>query len=199
MNSKRNKYIYEFAKQSDGEELANLLQKTTFNGNFELTYARNPNAYNSIKRDCEKFRVVIGRNTQNNKICGMGICSINKMLCQGKQENIAYLGGFRSVQNVVGDIPKMYKMLQLFCEENNVKYSYTTILKDNIYAQNLFTKKRKHFPFYIKIADYKVNIFKPKLKFKSKYICQQAKISDLIPLKKFNNMKPLKDKFYSRH
>ena len=185
MNKKTNKYIYEFAKENNGVELKNLLETSSFNGDYELIYTKRPNAYNSVSKDSENFAIAIGKNKITNEICGMGICSINKMLVDGKGENIAYLSGFRRKSNVGGNIIEMYRMLGDFCRNNIVKYTFTTILESNIHVRNMLTKKRKSMPDYIKIADYTVNIFKSKLKKTKKYFCNKAVESDLENLKDF--------------
>lgn len=185
MKKETDKYIYEYAIEKDGEELSELLEETAFDGDFNLAYARRPNAYNSLRQDSEKSAIIIVRDKNNNKIFGMGMCSINKMFVNGQVENIGYMSGFRRKQNMGGNILLIYQMFKDYCKENNVKYTYTTILEDNLHAQKLLTKKRKLMPDYVKIADYTVNIFKSKLKFKSDNKCTKAKEEDLEALKNF--------------
>lgn len=185
MNKKINKYIYEYASENDGTELSELLEETSFEGDYQLVYTRRPSVYESINKDSDKFAIIVGRNKNNNQICGMGICSVNKMLINGKIENVGYLSGFRKKQNIGGDIIRIYRMFNDYCKENNVKYTYTTILEDNLHAQKMLTKKRKSMPDYIKIADYTVNIFKSNLKYKSDNSCEKAKESDFETLKIF--------------
>ena len=196
MKKKTNKYTYEFANYNDGKELVSLLEEASFDGDYTLIYTKRPNAYESVEKDAKQFAIAIGRNTTTNEICGMGICTINKLLLDGQKNNIAYLSGFRRKKNIGGDISQVYKIFQNFCKDNNVKYTYTTILEDNISAQKLLTKKRKLLPHYIKIADYTVNIFKAKLQTNHLYNCTKAQENDLEKLKKFIENESKKKTFF---
>ena len=186
MKTETNKYIYNYATENDGNELAELLEETAFDGDFNIVYARRPNAFNSLRQDSEESAIIVARDkNDNNHIFGMGMCSINKMLVNGQVENIGYMNGFRRKQNMGGNILQIYQMFKDYCKEHKVKYTYTTILEDNLHAQKLLTKKRKLMPDYIKIADYTVNIFKSNLKYKSDNRCENAKESDYEALKIF--------------
>ena len=162
-----------------------MLEKTNFDGEFCLSYAKRPNAFLSVQRDCEKFAMVIVKNQQNKEIVGVGICLINKMYVNKQIENVAYLAGLRVDENSKVNIIKAYKMLEDFCAQNDVKYTYTTILKDNLYAQKMLTKKRNSIPDYIKIADYCVNIIRKNQKFDRNYVCKKADSNDFNTLKSF--------------
>ena len=162
------KYYYEHANIHDGEEISQLLEQADFNGDISLIYTKRPNAIDSINKDSEKSVVVIGRENSSNKIKGVGICTINKMMCGKKIENIAYLGGLRVDKSATLNIIDAYKLIETFVKENNVKYTYTTILEDNIYAQTMLTKKRKQMPYYNKITDYTVNVIGKNLFLSSK-------------------------------
>lgn len=186
MTQKTNsKYIYEFAAEKDGEEITALLEQTPFDGDIALAYARRPNAYASIMKDGEKNAIVIARNIQTRKIVGVGVCIINKMLVSGESANVAYLCGLRVNDDVNVNIIKSYQLLEEFCRENNVKYTYTTILSDNLYATNMLTKKRKTMPLYVKHSEYIVNFFRNNLKCNSNYECCPAREADFEKLYKF--------------
>lgn len=181
----KNKYVYEFATESDGEEISALLEQTSFEGDFELIYAKRPNACVSINRDGKKNAIVIARNCNTRKIVGAGICIINEMIVSNEVVNVGYLCGLRVDKNSTVNILKSYKMLKEFCDKNNVKYTYTTILPDNSYAIKMLTKKRNSMPLYIKHSDYAVHIIRKKLKFKSKYKCLKATENDFDKLLAF--------------
>lgn len=113
------------------------------------------------------------------------------MLVNDKYENIAYLGGFRIDNDSCLNIVEAYKILENFIKENNVKYTFTTILEDNIYAQKMLTKKRKIMPYYLKTADFTVNIFAKNLKYNTKYTVEKIKEQEKQKLIDFIN-------FYSK-
>ncbi|MBQ4077860.1 hypothetical protein IJD15_01595 [bacterium] len=179
------KYIFEFATEEDGEEISALLEQTAFDGDITLVYAKRPNAFVSVNKDSIKSAIVIGRNTETNKIVGVGICQIFEMLVDNNKERIAYLGGLRVDKTANLNIFSAYKLLENFVIENNVKYTYTTILEDNIYAQKMLTKKRKFMPEYKKISDYTVNIYKKNIRFKSNKNIELLKEEEIPKLKKF--------------
>ena len=176
------KYIYEFAAEKDGEEIASLLERKAFQGDVNICYAKRPNAYISISKDGEKNAIVIARNTQTQEIAGVGICIINEMYVSGEIVKVGYLCGLRTDENSTVNIVKSYKMLKNFCSLNNVKYTYTTILKDNLYAQKMLTKKRKTVPAYIPHSKYVVNIIKKGLRTNPKYNFAQATEKDFSKL-----------------
>lgn len=184
-NLNKDKYTYELATESDGEEISALLEQTAFNGDFELVYAKRPNACLSINRDGKKNAIVIARNCNTRKIVGVGICIINEMIVSNEVVNVGYLCGLRVDKNSTVNILKSYKMLKEFCDKNNVKYTYTTILPDNLYAIKMLTKKRKSMPLYIKHSDYTVHIVRKNLKFKSEHKCLKATENDFSKLLAF--------------
>lgn len=193
----KNKYVYEFAKESDGEEISALLEQASFKGDFELVYAKRPNAYSSINKDGKKNAVVIARDCKTNKIVGVGICIINEMIVAEEVVNVGYLSGLRVDKNSTVNIVKSYKMLQEFCNENNVKYTYTTILPDNLYAIKMLTKKRKSMPLYLKHSDYAVHIIRKNLKFKSQYKCSKATDNDFDKLLAFIKSESKNKEFFA--
>lgn len=185
MSQNSNKYIYEFATDADGEKIAALLERTKFDGDIALTYARRPNACFSISKDGQNNAIVIARNSQTREIVGVGICIINEMLLSGEIVKVGYLCGLRVNENSRVNIVKSYKLLQDFCRENNIKYTYTTILVDNLPALKMLTKKRTTMPIYIKHSEYVVNIFRKKLKCNSDYTCNIATENDFDKLNQF--------------
>ena len=196
MLTKNKKYYYEFAKESDGEEISKLIEKNSYKGPIELIYAKRPNAYNSLLSENQNMAIVVGKSTQTNKILGMGICTINECQCEGKTEKIAYLCGFRIPYDVKGDIITCYKMLGDFCKSNNVKYTYTTVLDDNIEAKNMFSKKRKYLPEYIENSKYVVNFFGKNLSQISNLKCSKIKESEIDKLYEFINTESKNKNFF---
>ena len=185
MNKKTSKYLYEFVRNCDGEEICEVLETGEFKGNIGLVYSKRPNAVLSVMKDGYDSQIAVARNKYNNKISGMGICTLNKFIVNGQIETIAYLSGFRILNGVRGNIIHVYKMFEDYCHENNVKYTYTTILEDNKHALKMFSKKRKNLPDYIKISDYTVNIFMKNIKYKSNNTCIKAEEKDYEALKNF--------------
>lgn len=148
---------YEYATEKDGVEIAVLLEDAEFKGGISIAYCRRPNAVLSLARDGDKSTFVIARNIEG-KIIGAGGCTING--------NIAYLTGLRAVSS--GDIPKAYQMIRVFCTQNNVKLTYTTILEDNVAVQKMLEKKRPNMPHYLRHSELVTNIIRKRLPVKDK-------------------------------
>lgn len=149
--------IYEYATEKDGEEIAAILEDTEFKGGISIAYCRRPNAVLSLAKDGEKSTFVVGRNTEG-KITGVGGCTI--------KGDVAYLTGLRVVSP--SNIPKAYRLIQEFCNENGVKLTYTTILESNISAQKMLEKKRASMPYYLRHSELVTNIIQKRLKVKDK-------------------------------
>jgi hypothetical protein len=147
-------FIYEFATEKDGEEIAELLEETEFKGEISLAYCRRPNAVISLQKEGEKSAFVIAK--EDGKIIGAGGCVI--------KNGIAYLTGMRAKKRV--NIAKSYELLCDFCKENNAKLTYTTILSDNVTVQQMLERKRKNMPDYLRYGECSVHIIRKKLKIK---------------------------------
>ena len=175
----KNKYVYEKATVDDGAEISTLLKEYTLNNKIDFIYAKDNNAVKSLAHDSDISLITVGRNIETKKILGLGAISVNNMFINNKQANVAYLSTLRMKKGVFGHIKECYKILENFCLENNVQYTYTTILKGNKKIQKMLTKKHKDVPQYIKYSDYTVKFFgknyfsKTKFKLKKCENCEQ--------------------------
>jgi hypothetical protein len=150
-------YHYGFATEQDGEEISKLLEDMEFKDEISIAYCRRPNAVLSLAKDGDKSVFVIAKD-DSGKIIGAGACVI--------KGDVAYLTGLRAVKRA--NIPKCYEMLREFCDQNNVKLTYTTILANNIGVQAMLEKKRANMPYYLKYSECMVNIIRKNLRVKDK-------------------------------
>ncbi len=150
-------YIYEYATEKDGEEIAALLENVSFQGEISVAYCRRPNAVLSLAKDGDKSTFVVAKD-ETGKIVGTGACVI--------KGDTAYLTGMRAVR--LTNIPKSYELLREFCVSNGVKLTYTTILKDNIGIQAMLEKNRPKMPNYLSHSECTVNIIRKNLRIKDK-------------------------------
>ena len=148
---------YKLAAEQDGEEISRLLEDVEFKGEVSIAYCRRPNAVLSLARDGDKSAFVIGKDNEGN-IAGCGACVINR--------DIAYLTGLRAARR--GNIPKCYELLREFCAKNNVRLTYTTILKENVKVQAMLEKQRPFMPNYLRHSELVVNIIRKNLRIKDK-------------------------------
>ena len=171
----KNKYIYEKATINDGAEISALLKEYTLNNKIDFIYAKDNNAIESLAHDSDISLITVGRDIKTKKILGLGAISVNNMLVNNKQTNVAYLSMLRMKKGVFGHIKECYKILEDFCLENNVQYTYTTILKDNKKIQKMLIKKHKDVPQYIKYSDYNVKFFGKNYFSKTKFKLEKCK------------------------
>lgn len=151
-------YLYGFASVEDGEEISKLIEDVDFEGEISLAYARRPNAVISLAKECDVSVFVVARDDKDNKIVGVGACAI--------KNKIAYLTGLRARRRV--NIPKCYALLGDFCKANDVKLTYTTILKSNTGVQKMLEKERASMPNYVRFGECIVHIIRKHLRIKDK-------------------------------
>ena len=126
------------------DEIKNILNEEEMESLVQVKYEKVPNLFESLQNDSEKTPViVVGIDTVNNNIVGVGACSIFK-------NNIGYLNSFRikkEYRNKV-NFGKAYEILIKEVKKYGVKNIITTILEENKIAQKILTKKRKSMPIY---------------------------------------------------
>ena len=126
------------------DEIKNILNEEEMESLVQIKYEKVPNLFESLQNDSEKTPViVVGIDTVNNNIVGVGACSIFK-------NNIGYLNSFRikkEYRNKV-NFGKAYEILIKEVKKYGVKNIITTILEENKIAQKILTKKRKSMPIY---------------------------------------------------
>ncbi|MDR3295090.1 MAG: hypothetical protein LBT26_04570 [Clostridiales Family XIII bacterium] len=172
-------YTYELASEKDGAEIAALLESTEFKGGIALACARRPNAVASLRRDGENAAFCVVRDARGGLV-GTGGCTVNKMRVFGELVNVAYLTGMRGTGRA--NIAKCYALLRDFCRENDVRHTYTTILRENTAVQRMLEKPRKSMPAYRKHAAYTVNIVRKGLRIRDGHVLQKAAPADLADL-----------------
>ena len=156
-------YVYEYATEQDGEEIADLLEKSELGSGVSIAYCRRPNAVLSLARDGDKSVFAVARNGEG-RIVGVGGCAINR--------DIAYMTGLRAIDRV--DISKIFRLGREFCAKNGVRLTYTTILEDNVKARKLLEKKRASMPDYLWHSVCVTHIIRKNLKIKDRNELVQA-------------------------
>ena len=126
------------------DEIRNILDEEEMESLVQVKYEKVPNLFESLHKDSEKTPIiVVGIDTENDNLVGVGACSIFK-------NNIGYLNSFRikkEYRNKV-NFGKAYKMLITEAQKCGVKTVITTILEENKIAQRILTKRRKSMPIY---------------------------------------------------
>ncbi len=189
MNIRNDEFEFYPATQSDNAEIDKLLRNPDFEGDLQLLYTRGTDPVASFENDGDKTLVLCGRHKKSGELAGFGVCNIKKMYIDGKIEDVAYLSGLRvhpDFRRKTLRLLDAYALTMEWISKNNVKYIITTILKDNEIFQKLVSKKRKNFPEYIRVADYRVWIIPSTIPFR-KVVTDFNKIqkSEIDTLKAF--------------
>lgn len=185
MNFPNDRFCFDEAIAGDAQEMLEILEESPFDGNISLLYTRRPDPIMSYKFESGECIFAVCRDKQENgRIAGFGICSVREMFINGKPQNVGYLEGLR----VRTDYRRKFKIIPMGYDyifgkgrEKNIKYYYTTILKENIIAQKNLEKKRKFMPDYLFLDEYTVYIMKSRVRFKQndKYLFRQAAEKDI--------------------
>ena len=139
------KIEFKIIQNSDySDEIRNILDEEEMESLVQVKYEKVPNLFESLHKDSEKNPIiVVGIDTENDNLVGVGACSIFK-------NNIGYLNSFRikkEYRNKV-NFGKAYEMLITEAKKLGVKNIITTILEENKIAQKILTKRRKSMPIY---------------------------------------------------
>lgn len=139
------KIEFKIIQNSDySDEIRNILYQEEMKSLVQVKYEKVPNLFESLQKDSEKTPIiVVGIDTENNNLVGVGACSIFK-------NNIGYLNSFRIKKEYKNKVNfgKAYKMLITKAKKCGVKTVITTILEENKIAQRILTKRRKSMPIY---------------------------------------------------
>ena len=84
------KIEFKIIQNSDySDEIRNILNEEEMESLVQVKYEKVPNLFESLQKDSEKTPIiVVGIDTENDNLVGVGACSIFK-------NNIGYLQGFR--------------------------------------------------------------------------------------------------------
>ncbi len=185
LNERSKKYKLDFATAEDSKELLEIFERMDFKGNISVLFTRRPDPYQSFLYEGEKVFLPILRERKSNKIVGLGCCIVRRAYINGEEKRVGYLTGLKSLpeyRNRVPNIPKLYKQLYEETREH-VDIYYTTILKENLFAQKMFEKKRKDMPEYKYCGEYTVYCFRTGIVTKAKkYILKKGDIEGLNKL-----------------
>lgn len=189
MNIRNEEFDFYPATKNDNREIDQLLRNPDFEGDLQLLYTRGEDPVASFENDGDKTLVLCGRHRNSGALAGFGVCNIKKMYVNGRLEDVAYLSGLRvhpDFRRKTLRLLDAYAKTMQWISENGVKYIITTILKDNEVFQKLVSKKRKSFPEYLRITDYRVWIIPSMIPFRRvKTDYRLIKNAELEVLKRF--------------
>lgn len=191
MNIRNDEFYFYPATIKDNADIDALLRNPDFKGDLQILYTRGENPVESFYKDGDETLILCCRHKNIDSLAGFGVCNISNMYIGGRLEKVAYLSGLRVSPDFRRKTLRLidaYSIMMDWISENGVKYIITTILSDNEVFQKLVSKKRKNFPEYMRIADYRVWIIPRVRPFKKI-------ITGIRPIRK-NEMESLKSFYY---
>lgn len=161
MSYRNERYTFEQAGPEHSRYLLKIYESEEFTGNISVLYTRRPDPYLSLLQEGEKTVIPIMLDREKEQVCGMGACVIRKVHLNGRILTAGYLTGMKSLPEYRRRIPHIREVYQYLHDQtkDQVNIYYTTILKDNVTAQKMLEKKRKHMPEYRYQGEYTVYCF----------------------------------------
>ena len=160
------KFSINIAKKSDDDNLRTVLRKTVMPGEISLCFETEPSFFKAISIIGEKQIVLVIRDIEKNIIVGFAIRSIKKVFINEKMTNVGYLSSVRILPEYRGSrlLFLGIKKLNNILEKSSEKINFTTIIKDNLYAQKVISNSRAGMPNYMNIGINKTFAIKPSKK-----------------------------------
>ncbi|MCF8018017.1 MAG: GNAT family N-acetyltransferase [Vallitaleaceae bacterium] len=203
MNTRSKNFEFREASMNDGAKMLEILEEPDFQGNISIIYTRRPNPVISFKAEGNDVIIMICQKADTKEMVGFGVCTIREHYIHGKLVNVGYLSGLR-IKKAYRNIPFLlmdaYQELIERISNKGITWLYTTVLDDNAKVQQMFEKKRKSFPYYIPISNYKVFCVTTRLKKKSTalYEHKTATKEDIPRLLEFVNAKGSQQDLYPK-
>ncbi len=131
---------------SYSKEINEILQEVDMESLIQIKYLKTPNLFESLLEDSDGVDpiIVIGVDNENNKIVGVGACTIFY------ENRIGYLNSFRikSEYRSKVNFGEAYKLIIEELNKIGIRTVITTILEDNKNAIKLLERERKSMPKY---------------------------------------------------
>lgn len=146
----------ELAQEKDNKGLLDLMASMAMPGAVQVAYRREPDFFRALTVEGHTSQTIIGRDTDNDTIAGMGTRSLKPAYINGQKLNIGYLSGLRVLESYRGTIylARGYQMLRKLHEDGQAMLYLSTMLNDNHIARRL-TKSRAHLPAYHDIGQFR--------------------------------------------
>ena len=160
------KFSINIAKKSDDDNLRTVLRKTVMPGEMSLSFETEPSFFKAISIIGENQIVLVIRDIEKNIIVGFAIRSIKRVFINEKITNVGYLSAVRILREYRGSrlLYLGIRKLNNILEKSSEKINFTTIIKDNFYAQKVISTSRAGMPNYTNIGINKTFAIKPSKK-----------------------------------
>jgi len=145
------RFQVELATEKDDAGLRQILRETLMEGAISLSFEREPDYFISARVEAPEHQIIVGRDTENGELIGMGGRSMRQVYLNGRAQTIGYLSQFR-IRPVYRGLFKILveswaKLQELHKDQKSPIY-YTSIIEDNYLARRLLTRQLPGFPKY---------------------------------------------------
>ena len=143
---------YRLAQTEHEAELRQAMRENAIPGWITLSYEREPNYFYASSIEGDSHNTVIGLDTNNGRIMGIGSRSVQKRFVNGKPMNIGYLGQLRvspDYRNKLRALKYGFDFCRRYIHSDGVSpYYLTSIISDNQRAKRLLTSDVPGYPRY---------------------------------------------------
>ncbi len=135
------------------------------NERIEILLDRSPCVWDSFKVEGSRNDIVAVIDTKNNAIAGTLACNQKTCYFHGQIHKIFYLSGLKVLKKYQGTrvIALLFKAFTNFCEKEEAKVGFFTVLRENENGLHFFSTPKKYVPESAQIEEIKTYIFKKRI------------------------------------
>ena len=152
----------QLATVEDGEEILQLLEKSTNKAPLDLIYTRRPNVYTSYINESRDSRLYVIK--EDERLIASFACIPRTLWMDGVPKKVGYICGVKKDEKYKQNV-NWYRAILRTIKDVDMDYFFCSILKDNNRAVNLFEKERKYLMNMNNCGEYITYILKPYFKF----------------------------------
>lgn len=144
------RFLIELAKPSDDAELRKLDAEQVVNGSVQVYFRHEPSFFQSVRVQGVINQIGVVRDSQTEKIVGMGIRSVRPAYINGTAANLGYLGGLWLDPSVRSGtlLARIYRSFYELHRDRQTQLYITTIPEDADEIRQLLTSGRAGLPYY---------------------------------------------------
>lgn len=189
---------FSLATRLDDQLLRTCLKNNEMRGSISISFETEPSFFDALDIQGEESQVVIAK-TDNNKIIGFGVRTINPMYVNGNIRNIGYLSTLRVNSEFRNNtfLARGYRFFRKLDEDGKVPFYLTTIIEDNLDARKILESGKARLPKYIPFDTLSTSIIKPKSKkMDSEHVVLKGDNFSLDEIVRFINIEGKKKQFH---
>ena len=148
--SNRSRYVFSLAETEDDFQLRQCMANNAMGDGIKVSFRREPNYFDACKLQGHEFEVMICKDTQTNKIVGLGSRFFLNAFINGEPQEIGYLADLRAEAHVRRStlLARAYRYLKVRHQQRAVTFYYSLILSNNSTALKQLTSARAGLPSY---------------------------------------------------